>query len=97
MGMRGRPVVVPVGGVVDVGAVVVPGVVLVGAPVDVGCPPRKGGSGMPVGSWVGKVKGPEPNGFGMVAVGAEFVAVPDGGVVAVPDGGGLGVVAGVCG
>jgi len=38
---------------------------------------------MPVGRPVGNVKGPEPNGFGMVGVGADVVAVPEG-AVAVP-------------
>lgn len=75
MMIGGRLVVVvgePVGGGRDVEG-----------PEAVGCPPpRNGGNGMPVGivvgNDVGNVSGPDPNGLGIVAVGAEFVAVPDG-------------------
>jgi len=51
-----------------------------------------------VGNVVGNVIGPEPNGLGIVVVGADDVVVPDGcGAVVVPDGGGFGVVDAVCG
>lgn len=72
----------PAGGGRDVG-----GLEAVGCP-----PPRNGGRGMFVGNVVGNVIGPEPNGFGIVVVGADDVAVPDGcGAVVVPEGGGCAV------
>lgn len=92
--MRGRPELL-VGGPVGIGPSVPVGFVVVVAVV-VGCPPPShGGSGMPDGSGIGT----EPKGVGIVAVGAEFVAVPEGcGDVVVPDGGGCDVgVVGVVG
>jgi hypothetical protein len=76
--IRGLPELDVGGGAVVVGCVVPGGrdvvvVVVVGWP-----PPRNGGSGMPGPNDDGNVKGPEPKGFGIVPVGAEFVAVPEG-------------------